>query len=394
MNFRRDHKYAKLRPISDVPWRQLKTKSYMDDAERLYGRRETWSSITDSVLREKLVALLQDYLRDTLAAARLEAREARKYRDLCDTAARQYRSHVLSGAFGLPDVLQAWAKEVAHWRRTTTVASVSSSSPLEAALSRKPHIPMLDDGSEQPNPTSSLDAGYSTDTKTEPLSKEDADAEEFRAERRRRGAEAVLFHTPAVMDLPDADKKKQSQVSSFPFLRQRAVEDETTLDPSLVDWTAKYFPDDDQRTFAQPPRLRRAADGAEGSTEGDSVSSANDSQLPSNGAVLNTGRQPSLHARHRLMRSLHDHDNRHRATFDADGIFYVVKRQGDHAERAPKPREVKASDLQAPGKQPEVVKVPWDVASKAKAQGYTSDILRAKERLIRLSRGEDPKTIP
>jgi hypothetical protein len=50
--------------------------------------------------------------------------------------------------------------------------------------------------------------------------------------------------------------------------------------------------------------------------------------------------------------------------------------------------------LEPAGRRREVVKVPWSVASKAAQQGYSSETLRAKERLIRLTRGEDPETIP
>ena len=101
-----------------------------------------------------------------------------------------------------------------------------------------------------------------------------------------------------------------------------------------------------------------------------------------------------MHARHRLQRTLRDHENRHRATFDAEGIYYKVRRQSEADERAPKPQAVKASELEPAGRRSEVVKVPWSVAAKAKAQGYSSETLRAKERLIRLTRGEDPETIP
>lgn len=394
-DFRRDYKYAKHRPLPDSPWRQLKTKTYLDDAERLYGRKETWQAVEDAVLREKLVAILQDYLRDTLAAARLEAKEARRYRQLCSVAAKQYRAHVSSGAFGLADGMQMWARDVLRGRPSApSLASVTNATEGDGA-----------EGS----------LGSSVDASARNLEEKDASsatsatssgvAAKFREERRRRGEQAVLGHTAAMADLPDADVR-HAPPSAFPFLRRRAVENEASLDPSLVDWTAKYFPEDDQRTFAEPPKLRTRAP-REGTDEvGESDGSA--ASLAVRGGGVGTGvtdaassgtsaagrRAGSVHARHRLQRTLRDHENRHRATFDAEGVYYKVVRQSDVDERAPRPQAVKASDLEPAGRRPEVVKVPWTVASKAKAQGYSSDTLRAKERLIRLTRGEDPETIP
>ncbi|KAG5474317.1 hypothetical protein LSCM1_03097 [Leishmania martiniquensis] len=414
-DFRRDHKYAKHRPLPDVPWRELKTKTYLDDAERLYGRKETWHTVKDAALREKLVAILQDYLRDTLAAARLEARDARKYAFLCSTAAKHYRAHVSSGAFGLREGLQEWARGVVAGR-----APFSSAAKLSTSSSTSSDAGDDDAGAEgttqgtgdslAPSHAASVDKHNGNSAALSP-SQEDLKAAQFREERRLRGAEASLIHTVAMENLPDADLR-HSPHSAFPFLRQRAVENKATLDPSLVDWTAKYFSEDDASTFAEPPRLRAGMvedeeesapdlEAARDSHQGGGASSsgacnAAKGRQSTGFAPLSpsTHRPVSIHARHRLQRPLRDHENRHRATFDAEGIYYKVRRQSEVEERAPKPQEVKASDLEAPGRRPDVVKVPWSVAAKAKAQSYSSDTLRAKERLIRLTRGEDPDTIP
>ncbi|EPY25570.1 hypothetical protein STCU_06673 [Strigomonas culicis] len=359
-DFRRDHKYARYRPLYDLPWRQHSRKTYMDDAERLYGRKESWHLVTDGALREKLVSILQDYLRDTIAAARLEAKEAGKYHALCAAAARAYRGHVAAGAFSAPAVLRVWAHEQATRARGPQAEEAADASPGDA-------------GGAAPSPSDA--AGRSA---------EDAErVEEFLEARRRRGERAQLEHTPAMSDLPAADLRHAPR-SAFPFLRQRAVEGEGTLDPSLVDWTAKYYPEDTAATFAQQPQRRAAADRSE------AVAQAEAAALPP---------MPTAHARHRLQRSLKSHDDRYRATFDAEGVFYHVHRPDPTAEagetRAPKPKSMRGSELDATlrGRR-EVVKVPWDVAARASAQGYTSDILRSKEQLIRLSRGEDPKTLP
>ncbi|KAG5474986.1 hypothetical protein CUR178_04436 [Leishmania enriettii] len=415
-DFRRDHKYAKHRPLPDAPWRQLKTKTYLDDAERLYGRKETWHTVEDTALREKLVAILQDYLRDTLAAARLEAKDARRYAFLCSTAAKQYRAHVSSGAFGLPEGLQEWARGVVAGRAPFSPAEKSSTS-----LSASSDVDDGDacaEGSSQETEASfasshaaSIDKHHSSSAALS-LSREEGDAAQFRDERCRRGAEVHLAHTVAMADLPDADSR-YSPHSAFPFLRQRAVENKATLDPSLVDWTAKYFSEDDASTFAEPPRLRAgmvedeeesspAGEAARDGQQGVGASSPGICDAAKGGRTsgfapptsASAHRPVSSHARHRLQRTLRDHENRHRATFDAEGIYYKVRRQSEVEERAPKPQEVRASDLEAPGRRPDVVKVPWGVAAKAKAQGYSNDTLRAKERLIRLIRGEAPETIP
>ncbi|CAM39616.1 conserved hypothetical protein [Leishmania braziliensis MHOM/BR/75/M2904] len=414
-DFRRDHKYAKHRPLPDAPWRQLKTKTYLDDAERLYGRKETWHTVEDAALREKLVAILQDYLRDTLAAARLESKDARKYAFLCSTAARHYRAHVSSGAFGLPEGLQEWARKVLARRASTT--TTKSSTALSTSLDVQEGDADADEKLREtgvastPWHAAAADKHHGNSASSFHSEEENA-AAQFREARQRRGAEANLAHTVATADLPDADSR-HSPHSAFPFLRQRALENEATLDPSLVDWTAKYFAEDDARTFAEPPRLRAGmVQSEEGSVSDyeateDGPKERGTSPLGILGATKDRGpsdfappastvahRPVSLHARHRLQRTLRDHENRHRATFDAEGIYYKVRRQSDVEECAPKPQQVKASDLEAPGRRPDVVKVPWSVAAKAKAQGYSSDTLRAKERLIRLTRGEDPETIP
>lgn len=407
-DFRRDHKYAKYRPLPDAPWRQLKTKTYLDDAERLYGRKETWHTVEDATVREKLVAILQDYLRDTLAAARLEAKDAKKYAFLCSTAATHYRAHVSSAAFGLPEGLQEWAHGILAGRAAEAAeagreaAAVETETPAEAGIGEASST----DG------VAGAPGSAATAAASPPLNKADEEAAAFREERRRRGAAASLAHSAAVADLPETDTRRSPQ-SAFPFLRQRAVENEATLDPSLVDWTAKYFPEDDASTFAEPPRLRAGMMDGEDGSGGGTKKEGTGPQAGSTGTRRGLGfargghspgtepsdsprsrRSASVHARHRLHRTLSEHEDRHRATFDAEGIYFKVRRQGEAEERAPKPQQVRASELEAPGRRPDVIKVPWSVAARAKAHGYASETLRAKERLIRLTRGEDPETIP
>lgn len=401
MDFRRDHKYGRHRPLPDVPWRQHRERTYLDDAERLYGRKETWHTVQNEELREKLVAILQDYLRDTISSARLEIRDARKHKQLCESCAREYRAHITAGAFGSADALQDWARSILA---VNTGAGARAGEAVAASRGEQ-------SGSAGPQ---SATAGE--DARAEEEAEANPELEEWRERRRRRGAEAVLEGSVAVADLPARDTHGDP-VSAFPFLRQRAVESEQTLDPSLVDWTAKYFPADDRATFGEPPRLRQrqpandigpggavgSSDNGESRGEGDraaepEVRGQRPSAFGSSGDSSRSG-LPKLHARHRLRRSLRSHEDRHRATFDAEGVFYHVRQPNEDDERAPRPKPVRGSEVSAPSATggPATggfVKVPWDVVSVSRKQGYTPDILRAKERLIRLTRGEDPETIP
>lgn len=409
-DFRRDHKYGRHRPLPDAPWRQHKERTYLDDAERLYGRKETWHAVESEELREKLVAILQDYLRDTVGSARLEARDATKYKRLCESSAREYRANIRAGAFGSADMLRHWAAAVMEMRPGRSGGDTSGEAEGGTPATTR-GVPRHDgEAGGQPSPSD----GDGSDAKCT------AEQEERLERRRRRGAEAVLDGSAAMADLPDSDSRNPQPLSAFPFLRQRAVEGEHTLDPSLADWTAKYFPADDEATFREPPQLRQRqhtpGDGGSGGGPDDSTGAHMDAAVsPGHGDGGDSRKQqrssgfgprssgfgrgtggPQLHARHRLNRSLRAHEDRHRATFDAEGVFYHLRQQSDDDERAPRPRPVRGSDVTTPGARGDagVVKVPWNVVSASKQQGYTPDILRAKERLIRLSRGEDPETMP
>ncbi|RNF07292.1 putative U4/U6 small nuclear ribonuclear protein [Trypanosoma conorhini] len=372
-NFQRDMRFSKQRPLPTAPWLQDKKRTYMDDAERLYGRKETWCKVKDAALREKLASLLQDYLKDMIDATKLEVRNAKKYMRLSDQMDAEYRSCVAAATSSSPHLLRSWARTVCR---------------KEGEESRVPSVPC---GAEACAPSRG-------DGVTAPLAdEEDGDAtreeeqsqetrlarSKFLESRRHQGEEAVLENTPATMDLLKHEKRT-APYSAFPFLRQRAMEKEATLDPSLVDWTAKYFPEDDDHTFSSPPKLHRGAEEG-GTSTASSIAPAS--------AGNNDPSYPKPSARRRLQRSLRLHEDMHRPTFDAEGVFYRVRRQGNEEDRAAKPRAVRGSDETA-GRGSEVVKVPWDTVVKANEQGYSADILRAKERLLRLSRGEDPATIP
>lgn len=371
MEFRRDHKYARHRPLPDVPWRQHKHKTYLDDAERLYGRKETWCQVEDDTLREKLVTILQDFLRDTYAATNLERRDARKYQHMCELGAADFRAHVMAGAFAAPDMLRSWAETAVKCQKSSKAAMTQHTSTASTSAGVD-----LDVGADR---TGEVNVGVSA-------SPDDVERQEA---RRQRGQRASLENTVAIAGVSDADSQRSPQ-SGFPFLRQRAVDAENTLDPSLVDWTAKYFPDDTAAAFAQPPQLRQ--DGAAAGGESSERIASSEEAMGRAETASSVPGVPTHHARHRLQRSLRVHQDRRRATFDAEGLYFHVRRPSEDAERVAKPKAVRGSDLTRLST--EVVKVPWGVVATAKQQGYTADTLRAKERLIRLSRGEDPNSIP
>nr|CCC95392.1 unnamed protein product [Trypanosoma congolense IL3000] len=372
-NFQRDMKFSKQRPLPTVPWLQDKRRTYLDDAERLYGRKEDWYRIEDEAVREKLVSLLQDYLKDTTEAALLEVRSARKYKRLCEQMDSEFRTCIVTAASSSPALLRAQVL-------ASAANAVHDSSPMTPM---RHHRPTQSEAARGLSNAGEDDDGFSGDNREVTSGTQ----EQISKRRTLKVVEGHLENTPAMMDLSKQDERARPY-SAFPFLRQRAIENGESLDPSLVDWTAKYFPDDDKRTFSSPPKLREVTE--KGCEQGDSSMGSSDAQKPRE-RVSSVGFK--LTARHRLRRSLRVHEDLNRPTFDAEGVFYRVRKQGSEDDRAPKPRPARGSDT-CRNRDRDVVKVPWDTVSKAKEMGYTVDVLRAKERLIRLTRGEHPGTVP
>ncbi|EPY24517.1 hypothetical protein AGDE_12307 [Angomonas deanei] len=265
-------------------------------------------------------------------------------------SAREYRAHLRAGAFSSPELFEEWIAHVGT-RRTATTEGEDSTSPAATTTEED---------------SSTIKEAPSTSTR----SAEELEAE--REERRLRGEQADLTDTAALSGLPLSDLKHTPR-EAFPFLRKRAVEEEHTLDPSLVDWTAKYYPEDTKDTFARPPKVRSDQSQEAAPTEVVEQESAQRERGPSR----------SAHARHRLNQSLRKHDDHYRATFDADGVFFHMRTpdfSDEENDRTPRPRQVKGSELDDTlRKKRGVVKVPWNVAAKAQEQGYSTDILRSKD---------------
>lgn len=448
--FHRDHMYGKYRPLLDAPWRSLPKKTYLDDAERLYGRLETWVNSYSSPQHEllwenkgdhihkkknhtemaKKVAILRDFLRDTLSAARLEIKTAKKYYHRCVQESLAYQDR-LKSAEDDPGSLFMWAErhlKSIEMRKKSKVEENSGSSVGGSGNEKKEAL--LSDFDDKSNNRGAAGVGRSRHVEEEEKEKEEEerDAERMRIRARRlRGEKASLATSPATDETPGS-------LSAFPFLRKRALENESSLDPSLVEWTMRYFPEDNEKMFAEVPRQGAAS--AEDHTDSESSNASPSMDVsekhrgtyangeesdgpedgPSSGRrrrgkgledhLTQQGQQRhhrflphSLigglpHGRQRLESSLRAHEDWRRATFDAEGVYYHVRppsnsEEDDEVERR-KPKPIKGSDAFLG----EVVKVPWNVVATARKKGYSSEILRAKERLLRLSRGEDPATIP
>ena len=181
-----------------------------------------------------------------------------------------------------------------------------------------------------------------------------------------------------------ADGPFHAEYSAFPFLRQRAIEGSASLDPSLVDWAARHFPADDEKTFAAPPLPRGSDDEA-------AASALVSADRP--GASISTkqakSRPPGLTA------SLDEVMGATDVVADARGVYYSVRPFTDRDEasygeqKLRKPRKARGGV----GASPFVRKVRWETVEMAKQQRKTPDVHRAKERLVRLTRGEDPQGI-
>lgn len=438
--FRRDHMYGKHRPLPDAPWRALPKKTYLDDAERLYGRMETWgrqlttaqeslplwesgedrpfAAVNHTEVAKK-VSILRDFLRDSLSAARLEIKTAKKRFLRCTKESTAYAAR-MNAADRDPESLFKWAEEYVRKldleSKTERKKSSFSSRDIVDEDEKMEVVGMKNDS----NSTESREGN------SEEANEEFKAVERERIEMRRlQGERASLSTSPATDESPGS-------ISAFPFLRRRAVENESTLDPSLVEWTMRFFPEDDEKMFVEPTTSAPTAKDPHSGTFTENAASSfftNMNEEPKqellfterkhatpesssrkknriknpNHAVAREGTQSISfpfkvkglsHGQQRLECSLRTHEDLRRATFDAEGVYYHIRpptggAEDEEVERR-KPKPVKGSDVFTG----EVVKIPWNVVSASKKKGYTSEILRAKERLVRLSRGEDPATIP
>jgi hypothetical protein len=403
--FQRDRSYSKRRPLlTAYPWHQLRSKSYFDDAERHYGRKETWAVTyqQDPERIADLTMLLADYLKDLHAQSNIELGRVKKMRKQCSRLQRQYQSYVIAGVSN-PAILRSWAAEeiskAEAKRRSKEVDAAPSNSNVAAA--------------------STEEVDGTNDTAASPsLSTEDDERREVhRLQRRARGESAVLTNSAAFEELLPKEQRVAGY-SAYPFLRQRAASKEShTLDPSLVDWSSKYFPDDDDQTFDAPKAMMRehgAAAGAADDAGRDGGPAAWEASLndggPTPGAsetqqkAKRVRRYPTAaRSKAALRTTLRGHLDTKRATFDAEGTFFRVRPlsalEDVGARRATPTKQIKPSEWRSHSQRGnsaegvgDVVRVDWDTVVKSRATVKTPEVHRARERLVRLTRGEDPSS--
>lgn len=398
--FQRDRSYAQRRPLlTPYPWHQLRKKSYLDDAERHFGRKETWATkyaeMPDKVT--DLTMLITDYLKDLHAQSKLEFERVKKMRARCLRLQRQHQSYVIAGV-SQPSILRSWAAE----ELAKADAKKKSNGSVIGGDTNEAH--------SDAGPESS-----STDDATS--SKEDDERREVhRLQRRARGESATLANTSALEELT-AKEQRIAGYSSYPFLRQRAASrDSHSLDSSLVDWSAKYFPDDDQSTFDTPKELlahaqkqqQQLVTSSASHMERDATSTTHQTderESSASGSAKkhkhNRGYPTGVQARSALGSTLRAHLDKRRASFDAEGAFFHVRPASSLQEggegggsRATPTKQIRSSEWtthkQTTGG--DVVRVDWDTVAKARAVKKTPEVHRARERLVRLTRGEDPSS--
>lgn len=378
--FLRDKSYSKNRPLHNLPWLQLKKKTYLDDAEKLYGRKESWAALaaqsaTDvgpsstqnaNVDPQVLESILLDAIKDLTEQARVEGKRARWLRSMCEQRQKEYVSY-MSVAATSPSVLRTWGHQLKREEEQRRQKGQDASDPV--AQSR--------DGDAEASGTAR---------------KLSEDEELAALERKARGEDALLEGSLAMQGIDS--NQKLPEFSAFPFLRQRAVgSGKATLDPSLVDWSAKYFPDDDATTFEEPvvPLGRQANQQTTPPSDTDVArsSAAAESSEDRSGQRHKAKREKREPAHRRLHKSLKGFMRNRRNTFDGEGLFFPVRRVRDGDEhRAAKPTRPVNPDELLFSKSP-TVKVDWNTVATARKLTKTPEVHRAKERLIRLTRGED-----
>lgn len=330
---RKDYfKFGKSRPLPQVPWLQDTRRTYLDDAERMFGRKEQWQN-ADHDTRMKLIVILREAIQDTVKSSNELSVHTRERERKLGRLAKEYASFVVAGAED-PTVLKGW-------RRPKSAADILQE----------------EEEAEQTDISSLREYAASRSSSSPPQHQDDKDAEEIDAhvDSVRQGMlNGHLGDGAATEGLNRASLRStlpgsQRPYSQFPFLRKRVMDDAESLDPSLVDWTKQYFPNDDEETFALPPSLLksplpndddidskdvndlRAAQAVEAKQRGEELS-PRDRQL-----VAADGRRRRRRGvgRAALTQSLSQKVNSRMSVFDAEGVHY--RRVVDIARADPSP---------------------------------------------------------
>jgi hypothetical protein len=334
---KRDSAYGRFRPLPELPWCCLSEKTFLDEAERKFGRKETWHSHPDPETRMQLVRVLKTFIDRCLRQANTHFKTAKQYERKVTTGAALFRARVHAG-LSQPATLRSWAEE----------AAASDEPPLPVDVDPEPIPPMI--------------SKYAAPV---------LEKKRTSGERQQRGSQSELGGTVA-----ETDEPFHAEYSAFPFLRQRAVEASSSLDASLVDWAAKHFPADTEETFAAPPLLRSDENG-----EADGAESALATAVGESRGVVRAAS---------LSEPLASVVGAHNFVADQQGVYYKVRpftgqEEATYGEaKLPRPRKARG------GSTGPVRKVDWTTVELAKQSTKTAAVHRARERLARISRGEDP----
>ena len=93
------HSRARTRPIPQVPWLQDTKRTYLDDAERIFGRKEGWHLHPDADTRRKLLKILTAFIRDSVGQSNEIRNTVRLRRAKLGRLSKEYAHYMLVAAF-------------------------------------------------------------------------------------------------------------------------------------------------------------------------------------------------------------------------------------------------------------------------------------------------------
>eukprot|EP00758_Cryptobia_borreli_P002584 Tbor_TRINITY_DN3139_c0_g1::TRINITY_DN3139_c0_g1_i1::g.14699::m.14699 len=307
--------YKDTSPLPQVPWLQDSKKTYLDDAERAFGRKEDWHRIPDHGARIRLILLLKEFITDTVKSTNdIRRQTLNERRSKLGRLTSEFASYMVIGAED-PSLLRKWrvplsAAEIIKQEEEEDMKPYIAERELrEMSLKRRqemeadqsptdgasdtfvsPHasndISILNNSSSESRvgstggsiggdalaATTTAHIGHNTDINTRPIMDSlkglpatqdmdiDASMEAISPNIPISVLQAQAFnekgvHQPYRQGITEKSVSSEPYYHQYPFLRKRAQEDRDTLDPSLVDWTQAYFPTDAPDSFNVPREI-------------------------------------------------------------------------------------------------------------------------------------------
>jgi hypothetical protein len=326
---------APLRTAPDVPWLTIGKRTFVDRAEDQYGNKDQWVRMRRPETRRELLGVMVDAIRETLEGIR-EARE------------EAYR--VRRGARKRHNEFSGWVQAVdqdpamfAEWLAED--ASKQAGKEAAASLKRAATVP-------PPALTGASLEGADAPASTETGVPSSGSAGEY-----------SIVNT---------------EFRGTPFIDQMIREGRRhELEPELLDEVERAARRRQRRDENVPAA---SADAAE-SAQGPDVSAPLPMEVSDAAPAKPKRAVKGLKA---LTTTLRGHLQRTRTVFDKEGAYFYVN------PHATKPRMARA---QITPINLTVVKVDWPTI-RAMRRGPRERRQRARERLMRLVRGEDPSTVP